>query len=73
MAWPIWASFRWAAATEVVISRADKQGGTGANFIVVWGAQEPVYEPVVETLMTSTSAQQGISFLSIARAVEETP
>ena len=59
------------ATTEVVISRLDKQGGTGANFIVEWGAEEQVYEPIVEALMISTSAQQGISFLSPARILQD--
>lgn len=60
------------ATTDVVIDRLNDKGGTGANFIVVWGAEEPVHEPVVESLMTSTSQQQGLSFLSQARVLEET-
>lgn len=59
------------ATTEAVISRLDKQGGTGANFIVEWGAESKVYEPIVEALMTSTAAQQGIAFISPARVLEE--
>lgn len=43
------------ATTEYVIERTDDKGGTGANFIVVWGAEAPVYEPVVEAVMISTS------------------
>lgn len=61
------------ASTEVVISEFEGHGGSGANFIVEWGAEERVHEPIVEALMTSTSAQQGISFLSTARVLEETP
>ena len=59
------------ATTEVVIDRLNDKGGTGANFIVIWGAEDLVYEPVVESLMTSTSQQQGLSFLSQARVLEE--
>lgn len=61
------------ATTEVVIERQDKRGGTGANFVVQWGAEQPVHEPVVEALMTSTVSQQGISFISQARVIEESP
>ena len=61
------------ATMEVVISRQDKAGGTGANFIVKWGAEEAVHAPIVEALMTSLASQQGISFLSPARVLEETP
>lgn len=59
------------ATTDYVIAQADTQGGTGASFIVVWGAEEPVYEPVVEAIMISTSGTQGLSFLSPARVLEE--
>lgn len=59
------------ATTEYVIPRNDDQGGTGANFIVVWGAEERVYEPVVEAVMISTVGTQGLSLLSPARVLEE--
>ncbi|UCG25633.1 MAG: DUF3124 domain-containing protein [Chloroflexota bacterium] len=59
------------ATTEYVIDRTDDQGGTGANFIVVWGAEEPVYEPVVEAVMISAAGTQGLSLLSPARVLEE--
>ena len=59
------------ATTEYVIARDDDQGGTGANFIVVWGAEEPVYEPVVEAVMISMVGTQGLSLLSPARVLEE--
>ncbi len=59
------------ATTEFVISRNDDRGGTGANFIVGWGAEEPVYEPVVEAVMISTWGTQGLSLLSPARILEE--
>ena len=59
--------------SEVVIAGPDRTGGTGANFIVEWGAPQPVHEPVVEALMVSTAAQQGLSFLTEARVLEETP
>ena len=59
------------ATTEYVIAQRDDRGGTGANFIVSWGAGEPVYEPVVETVMISISGTQGLALLSPARVLEE--
>lgn len=59
------------ATTEIVIARGDSRGGTGANFIVGWGAEEPVYEPVVEAVMISTAGTQGLSLVSPARVLEE--
>jgi hypothetical protein len=61
------------ATTAVVISRDDKRGGVGANFIVEWGAETGVYEPVVEAIMVNTSGQQGVTLLSPGRIVSQTP
>lgn len=49
--------------TEIVIERGDKSGGSGANFLVEWHANEPVTEPIIEAVMIDTNAQQGISFV----------
>ncbi|MCP4780558.1 MAG: DUF3124 domain-containing protein [Hyphomicrobium sp.] len=35
------------------------------------GAEEPVYEPVVEAVMISAAGTQGLSLLSPARVLEE--
>ncbi|MCM2370166.1 DUF3124 domain-containing protein [Aporhodopirellula aestuarii] len=52
------------AATEFVIEREDKSGGSGASFIVEWRAGTEVNQPIVETVMIDTKGQQGISFIS---------
>ena len=52
-----------------VIPEKDKSGGSGANFIVEWTADLPVNPPIVESIMISTQAQQGISFTSRGREV----
>jgi len=52
-----------------VIPEKDKSGGSGANFIVEWKADLPVNPPIVESIMISTQAQQGISFTSRGREV----
>jgi len=50
-----------------LIEKQDARGGSGANFMVSWGAEEPVYEPVVEAVMIGVSKDYSISFMSPAR------
>lgn len=52
-----------------IIPERDKSGGSGANFIVMWKSEKLVNPPIVETIMISTMAQQGISFTSRGRAI----
>lgn len=59
------------ASTEVVVERTNVAGGVGANFIVEWQSVAPVSDPVIEAVMISTASQQGISFVSPARVIEE--
>ena len=37
--------------TEFLIEKRDTRGGSGANFIVVWDAEKPVYQPIIEAVM----------------------
>ncbi|MEZ6066322.1 MAG: DUF3124 domain-containing protein [Planctomycetaceae bacterium] len=57
--------------TEVVISREDSAGGSGANFIVEWFAREAVTAPIIEAVMIDTSGEQGISFARRGEVVRE--
>ena len=59
------------ATAEFLVEEQDKSGGSGANFIVEWTAQKNVTEPVVEAVMISTASQQGISFISPGRVIEQ--
>lgn len=59
------------ASTSYVIEELDLRGGVGANFIVNWRSEQPVNPPVIEAVMISTSQQQGISFLSKGRLLQE--
>jgi len=61
------------AATEFVIERDDKAGGSGASFIVDWQAGTEVNQPLVETVMIDTKGQQGISFIAQAVVLSEEP
>ncbi len=47
---------------EIVIDQIDKEGGSGANFIFDWKIKQKLNEPFFESVMISTSGQQGISF-----------
>ena len=52
-----------------VVAQSDKAGGSGANFIVEWQADQPVNLPIIETIMIGTQSQQGISFTSRGQAI----
>lgn len=55
---------------ELLVGRQDKKGGSGANFIITWKADQPVYEPIIEAIMIG-SDENGISFISPARPLAE--
>jgi len=59
------------ATTEIVVKKRDTRGGSGANFIVEWVAEKPVYEPIIETVMLGQSGSQSISFKSAGRPLVE--
>lgn len=59
------------ATTGFVVPADDSVGGWGANFLIEWGAESPVYEPVIEAIMINTSGALGLSFVSEGRVVSE--
>lgn len=52
---------------EFHVTEDDNDGGSGANFIVEWSADDPVNPPLVESVMIG----KGVSFAS--RAIELAP
>ncbi len=54
-----------------VINNSDKSGGSDAKFIVKWESDKPVNEPLIESIMISTSSQQGLSFISRGQTISE--
>jgi Protein of unknown function (DUF3124) len=54
---------------EILIPTDDIRGGTGANFIVDWGATQPISEPVIETVMVGSSGTRGFAFVSPGRPI----
>jgi len=59
------------ASTRFVVPESEKTGGSGANFIIQWSAQQAVNPPIIETVMISTRMQQGISFTSRGQIIKE--
>lgn len=60
------------ATTEIFVKEEDSSGGSGASFLVEWVADRvAVSAPVVEAVMISTRSQQGLSFISPGRVIEE--
>lgn len=59
------------ASTSYVIEERDLRGGVGASFLVKWESEESIIPPVLEAIYISTSGQQGVSFLSVGRVLEE--
>lgn len=57
-------------STEFLIEKNDTRGGSGANFIVEWASDIPVYEPVIEAIMVG-GVNNGISFKSFGRPLSK--
>lgn len=55
---------------DIVINEVDISGGTGGNFIFDWNTPKACPEPIFEGVMTSTSGQQGLSFLTQAKRID---
>lgn len=57
--------------TAFLVEKTDTRGGSGANFIVKWSAEQPVYEPIIEAVMIGLSGASSISFTSTGRPLVE--
>ena len=55
---------------KYIIKLNDDTGGSGANFIVSWRADQAIDEPIVEAISLGTGASFGFSFLTDAVAIE---
>jgi hypothetical protein len=59
------------ATIGFVVPDSDTSGGWGSNFIVEWGAEQAVHEPVIEAIMVSSQGTHGISIISEGRILSE--
>lgn len=55
---------------DIVIEETDKEGGTGGNFVFTWKVAADTPEPLFESVMISTSGQQGLSFSVQGKRIE---
>ncbi len=58
------------SSSRHVIPRDEKQGGSGAGFMVSWKADKAVNPPIVESVMIGAESQQGISFTSRGQVID---
>lgn len=47
-----------------LVEKTDTEGGSGANFIVEWAAEDEVNPPVIETVMIGVGDSHNVSFTS---------
>jgi hypothetical protein len=52
-----------------ILPEKEKEGGSGANFIVKWESGKPVDPPLIESIMIGAQSTQGISFSSRGQVV----
>lgn len=55
---------------EFLVARDDRDGGSGANFLVEWNSAKMVTEPILEAVMIDTTSQQGISFVRTGKVIK---
>ena len=58
------------ATVDVFIEHKDIEGGTGANFIVEWRAEQAVNAPIVEAVHTFFQGPSAMVFVSPAQALQ---
>ncbi|WP_163707786.1 DUF3124 domain-containing protein [Mangrovibacterium lignilyticum] len=56
---------------EFVVEHKEDQGGAGASFLVEWGADKNASQLLIQAVMTGTSNQQGLSFLTEAKIIKQ--
>jgi len=54
-----------------IVPQKDTTGGSGANFIVQWHSEQPINQPIMETVMIGSQSQLGISFTSRGQAISK--
>jgi hypothetical protein len=56
---------------ELFVPRSDDTGGSGANFIIVWKADQAASAPLVEGIHANLPAGRAIAFISTAKVLPE--
>jgi hypothetical protein len=60
------------ASASLVVNVSDTRGGVGANFLIKWGAEAEVSQPIVETIMMGSSGTKAFAFSSSAKIIGNT-
>lgn len=55
---------------EIIIKEKDSQEGTGGNFMFDWQIKKGAPDPIFESVMISTTGQQGISFVTSGKRIK---
>lgn len=58
------------ASTEVTVPQRDTRGGSGANFLVKWGAETAVSAPLIEAVMAGVMGNYSFAFARPGQAVQ---
>jgi len=56
---------------ELFVPRGDDTGGSGANFIIVWKADQATSTPLVEGIHANLPAGRSIAFISTAKVLPD--
>ncbi|MBF0212400.1 MAG: DUF3124 domain-containing protein [Magnetococcales bacterium] len=55
---------------EFFVEYKEREGGTGANFVVTWKADRPVNQPILETVQIYHWGTQAQSFVSRGQVIQ---
>lgn len=61
------------SSAELFVEHRDKDGGSGANFVVKWKSDQPVNPPVIETVNAYFFGTQSVAFTSPGRPIRSHP
>ena len=59
------------ASKYYFVEPQDERGGEGANFLVKWTAEQPVNQPIIETLMLNLYGKQGLAFRCAGKIITD--
>ena len=59
------------ATVTLTLPQWDKRGGSGANFLVRWGANAEINKPIIEVVMAGTRGTQSFSFIRAGQDIGE--
>jgi len=59
------------ASTYFLVSQSDMSGGSGANFLIRWESQQPVNEPIFESVTFGLHGGHNVSFVTNGKTIRE--